>query len=349
MNSKIYKYSLNAVLVTAVGFSAFLISSDNVAPFTTQATVHNMIASVAPQVSGVVSQVNVKNGDFVNVGDVLFKVDGSSYSILADKAEAELTRASELDKAAVQSIMSAERTIELRKVALSNATSDYHRVQKLHSRKLATTKELDDSNLALASAKSGLDIAIAEYNQLKSTSHGKDLNSDIKVAMANLETAQLNLERTSVTAASSGYITNLQLHRGTYVSNGEHSLYLVDKSESWISADFNEKGIDKLSVGTEVRIVFDAKPGFVFTGYITSQDAAVYDQYNPSNQIATVSNDNHWIREQQKVRTRIHVINGNDTLIGGSRATVMVEAGNQFVDRIGAVWMQMVSLFRYIY
>jgi multidrug resistance efflux pump len=124
---------------------------------------------------------------------------------------------------------------------------------------------------------------------------------------------------------------------------------LVDEAHAWISADFNEKGIDKLTNGREVLVSFDALPGKVFSGEVSSQERAIYDTNNANGQLSSVTNDTRWIREQQKVRTRITVNELDPSMISGSRASVIVESGNPIMDVIGSAWIHLVAMFRYIY
>ncbi|MCF1430136.1 MAG: hypothetical protein LPD71_07260 [Shewanella sp.] len=63
MREVIYNTLLWAVIAVAVTFSVFLVMSDNLAPFTTQARLHKPVSNIDPEVSGVVTQVAVKNGE----------------------------------------------------------------------------------------------------------------------------------------------------------------------------------------------------------------------------------------------------------------------------------------------
>ena len=124
---------------------------------------------------------------------------------------------------------------------------------------------------------------------------------------------------------------------------------MVNEENNWLSADFNEKGVAHLQAGTHVWVAFDAIPGQVFPGTITDQDRAIFDSSNSANQLSDVANNTRWIREQQKIRTRIHVEDASTALIAGSRASVIVENGNGVINTIGYAWIKLVSWFRYIY
>ncbi|WP_231850937.1 HlyD family secretion protein [Aliivibrio salmonicida] len=174
-------------------------------------------------------------------------------------------------------------------------------------------------------------------------------NAAMKIALDNVASARLDLSNTDIQSTIDGVVTNLQLQKGSYINMGTPSLFVVNDKAEWISADFNEKGVSHLKTGNTTYVVFDALPGHVFDGKIISKDSAIFDVYNPTNQLASVENDDRWIRNQQKIRTRIAVDKMNNDLISGSRATVMVANGNPIIDAVGIAWMHFVSLFRYVY
>ncbi|MCE0493625.1 efflux RND transporter periplasmic adaptor subunit [Vibrio salinus] len=88
MKHDIYAYITTSVLAVAIGFSAFLVISDNKMPFTTQATVKTTSVDVVPEVSGYISQMMVKEGQPVTKGTLLFQIDQQNYQIALQKAQA---------------------------------------------------------------------------------------------------------------------------------------------------------------------------------------------------------------------------------------------------------------------
>ncbi|MEZ8094161.1 HlyD family secretion protein [Photobacterium swingsii] len=371
MKDAIYKYAIYAVLGCTIGFSAFLISSDNLSPFTTQATVHKNVANIAPQVSGVITHVNVQNGQVVKAGDVLFSIDKHSYTLAVRQAKAELDQAQEAHSAKWQELQSAEQILSQRNIEWHNTNNNLIRYQRLLYKGLITQQDFDDASASANVAKSAIAVAQADVLRIKAELFGNKIFEDqtdemttianntikyqaksaaITIAESKLASAKLDLARTDVIAQTAGTVSNLQLQTGSYISAGNVSLFLVNEATSWLSADFNEKGIAHLQTGNPVWISFDAFPGQVFAGTIINQDRAIFDASNPTNQLSTVVNDSRWIREQQKIRTRIHVNGANAALIAGSRASVIVKNGhNRVVDTIGYSWIQLVSWFRYIY
>ncbi|RJX66218.1 HlyD family secretion protein [Vibrio sinensis] len=349
MKETFYKYTIYVVFSITVLFSAFLLISDNVSPFTTQAALHRTIANIAPEVSGVVSKVMVKNGQQVSKGEALFSIDPSSYQLKVNQAKAELKQAREADSAKWQQLASVKQTLKQRQYERQNSLHKLARNQVLQSKGLITEQTYEDSRTDDHVAQSAVEAAQAEVRRIEVELSNQDKSASIQLAEAKLASAQLDLERTTVVAQTRGVITNLQLQAGSYINQGALALFVVNESNTWLSADFNEKGMNKLIANQPVLIAFDAIPGQVFHGYITTQERAIRDTDNNSAELSNVINDTRWIREQQKIRTRIDVKDLNPSLIAGSRASVIVENGNPLIDTIGDAWIHIVALFRFAY
>ena len=86
----------------ALSLSAFLLMTDNVSPFTTQATFYKSVVNIAPEVSGNITHVYVVNGQYVNANQPLFSIDEKPYQIAVAQAQAELQQAKEADAGAWQ-------------------------------------------------------------------------------------------------------------------------------------------------------------------------------------------------------------------------------------------------------
>ena len=348
MKGNVYKYAINVVLAITIGFSAFLILSDNVSPFTTQATVHRPIANIAPEVSGKITAVYITNGDHIRAGSLLFSIDKAKYQLAVEKAESQLQQAIESNHSKEQLLESSKLTLAQRQLELIDAKKDYHRYLTLDKKGLTNKKAIDDAKVALDLAINNIEIAKSNIEQINiELNHGD--NAAMKIARDNVASARLDLSNTEIRSTIDGVVTNLQLQKGSYINASTPSLFVVNDKAEWVSADFNEKGVSHLKTGNVTYVVFDALPGYVFDGKIISKDSAIFDIYNPTNQLASVENDDRWIRNQQKIRTRVAVDNMNSDLISGSRATVMVANGNPIIDAVGIAWMHFVSLFRYVY
>ena len=353
MTEKLYQYVLYTVLSVTVAFSIFLVATDNIAPFTTQASMHRNIATIAPETSGVINRVAVNNGQWVNAGDTLFTLDDQSYRLKVKQAKAELIQAEQTFQASEQQLNVAKQTLLQRQEQQQNTQAKLIRSKALYKKGLTTTQTIEDSQLNVKVAHSALLAAQADVLRIEAQLTDSDNNAAIQLARAKLASAELDQHHTRIVAQTAGVVTNLQLQPGSYISQGTTALLLVNESQAWLSADFNEKGISHLNQGNTAYIAFDALPGQVFIGHVESQERAIRDTNNSGGQLVDVANDSRWIREQQKVRVRIQVedldTNSKAQLISGARASVSMSNGSPAINAISSMWIHLVALFRYIY
>ncbi|BAJ02832.1 HlyD family secretion protein [Shewanella violacea] len=349
MKDKIYKYISYLILTVTVFFSVFLIVSDNIAPFTTQASVHKNVAIIAAEVSGLVTHISVDNGQRVNKGQLLFSIDQTSYRIAVNEAEAELHQAEENDSARWQELAITKQSRLQRQAEKDNFLHKLTRYQSLLKSGLITQEELDDIQLSYSISLSAVVAADAEVLRVSAELAQEKDSAAIELARAKLDQKKRDLVHTNIVSQVDGSVSNLQLEVGTYLSAGDIGLFLVNESHAWINADFNEKGVNYLHTDAEVLLVFDALPGEIFRGNIINQDRAIYDASSVGSKLSDVTNSDRWIREQQKIRTRIYIKELDPKLISGSRATVMVLNGNGIIDSFAMSWMKLISYFRYIY
>jgi multidrug resistance efflux pump len=100
-------------------------------------------------------------------------------------------------------------------------------------------------------------------------------NKDIAIASINstqaaLDSAIWQLDETTVRAPHDGFVPNLQLRPGSYVTSIAlaSSMAFVSDESSDIAASFSQSAIRRVDVGDEIEIVFNTIPGKVFSGKI---------------------------------------------------------------------------------
>src|SRR5690242_7062096 len=82
---------LTLVLIVAAGLLSYDLASYYLySPWTRDARVRANVVTVAPDVSGYVDDIRVRNDQFVHKGDVLFIIDQDRYRIALADAEAAL-------------------------------------------------------------------------------------------------------------------------------------------------------------------------------------------------------------------------------------------------------------------
>jgi multidrug resistance efflux pump len=148
-----------------------------------------------------------------------------------------------------------------------------------------------------------------------------------QTTLANLEQAQLNMQRTEVRSTVNGFVTNLLLRVGDYANKGSPNIAIVDSDSYWVTGYFEETKLGSFQVGDAAEVDLmgfkDKLAGHVesITRGISSPNAAVSTQGLPSVEAVYT-----WVRLAQRIPVRIKIdsVPPTITLAAGLTATVIV-------------------------
>jgi multidrug resistance efflux pump len=145
-------------------------------------------------------------------------------------------------------------------------------VQKLKAQiqQFVAQKKLAEINLARANSLVKTN-AIAQSDADTWQANRDVAIASINAAKASLASAQWQLDETTVRAPHDGFVPNLQLRPGNYVTSIPlaSSMAFISDESSDIVASFSQSSIRRVEVGNEIEIVFNMLPGKVFSGKIT--------------------------------------------------------------------------------
>ena len=169
-------------------------------------------------------------------------------------------------------------------------------------------------------------LVISAENREDAANVALSAQADYQLAQAQLQAAQLNLQRTRVLASVDGYVTNLNVHRGDYARMGEAKMAVVDQNSFWVYGFFEETKLPYIKLGDPADM--QLMSGEVIKGHVESQARAIYDRDNPQSRelTADVNPTFNWVRLAQRVPVRIHLDNvpAGVVLAAGMTCTVIV-------------------------
>jgi len=174
------------------------------------------------------------------------------------------------------------------------------------------------------------DLAVSVELQQTYETQAVAAQTQYQRAVANLDQARVNLERTVIRAPVSGWITNLLAQRGDFASGGQNLVSIVDADSFWVDGYFEESSIDRIHVGDAAEIRLMGHPE-ILHGHVDSMAHAInVANAQPNGQgVATVNPIFTWVRLAQRVPVRIHLddVPQNITLTAGMTATVQINPG----------------------
>lgn len=330
--------------------------SDKYLPYTANARVNAYVVPLSADVSGRLSKVYVTNNQLVKEGDKLLEIDAEKYQLVVDQARADLQQAGQGSDADMAGVTTAQARVAEAEANLANAKVKGERLIRLAEQGAASQSRADDAKTRIVASEAKLDSARSELQKAKSKLGGTGVdNAAVKVAMANLAKAELDLKRATVVAPSDGVISNFTIDVGHYANTGAPLLTFISIRDVWIQADMRENTLAHIKEGDRVDILLDAAPGRVYGGKIRSVGWGVSD--NTKDQLGTlttVSTTQGWLREAQ----HFPVIVDFDDLSeskgfkrAGGQANVIVYTGssNGFYNFFGRSWIKLLSWFSHVY
>jgi multidrug resistance efflux pump len=121
------------------------------------------------------------------------------------------------------------------------------------------------------------DMRLSQMTQLFERDAGRGFDvqqrqSEVDQLKAQLEGAQWNLDKTTVRAPASGYVTNVALRKGARVANLPLTpvMAFIDTSDTLIGVEINQNDARYIGPGQEVEVTFKFAPGRVFGGKVES-------------------------------------------------------------------------------
>jgi multidrug resistance efflux pump len=344
--------ALVALVVAAIALHVLL---DRLAPYTSEATLQAPVVGVAPEVSGDVIDVAVHDNQPVRAGDVLFHIDPQRYAAAVAQAEANLATASQQVGASTAALSAAEARVVEAKANLANVREQTARVLQLVQRGVYAQAQADTARAQLASAQAAVQTAESGLEEARRRLGAVDAdNPQIRLALAQLQRARIDLASTEVKAPVDGFVTNTVLAPGQYAATGRTMVTIIDTESAWVVANLPENALGNVRPGDAVAIAFNVHPGRVVQGRVESIASGVTQEIGGALQgaLPRVSERRRWLRDTQRIPVRIELLERSDipAFRVGSRASVVVitrEAG--IAAAIAHLWLRFVATANYAF
>jgi len=321
-----------AVVAIAVLYAFYyvLVASHYVS--TDDAYVGADVAQVTPLVSGAVKAVHVADTQMVKAGDVLVEIDPADATLAVARADAEYQRAlrtvrgdlATQDALAAQvnargaDIGSAKARVDAARAEAANAKIDYDRRQALAVSGAVSAEELSTTKTAYANAQAMLAAAEAAAAQATATQKAAqgtlaaqavmtqgsvDANPMVASARAALNTAKLDLERTTLRSPVDGIVTRRQVQIGQRVQTGAPLMTIVPTGQVYVDANFKEGQLKKVGVGQPAEMESDLYGGGVkFHGKVVGLAGGTGSAFAL---IPAQNATGNWIKVVQRLPVRI--------------------------------------------
>jgi len=213
---------------------------------------------VAPDVSGEVVFIAIKEGMRVKKNDLLLTIRPDDYLAILEQAEASLAQAKAGE-------LQAQAALEQAHASLLQDSVNFVRNKELYEDEVISKLDLENFELQYNISKSQYESAKLEV---------RAAYYRVQNAEASVKQARQNLDRTNIYASMDGTITELNVDIGQRVVGtsqmaGTEILKIADLSSMEVVVEVNENDIINVGLGDSAKIEVDAFPEQVFYGKVT--------------------------------------------------------------------------------
>ncbi len=208
--------------------------------------------------------------------------------------------------------------------ALEQAQADVEYYQALVSekrREAARRNQLGTSAMSReAIEQSNNDLQTSEHQLAKS--------------IATRDLAKIDLDRTAITAPSDGWVTNLNVYQGEFITRGSVAVALVQQHSFYVLAYLEETKLHGVEPGYRAEVT-PLGSNVVLRGTVDSVAAGVTNSSSSvdSKGMATVDSNLEWVRLAQRVPVRIRLDQQpSNRFPAGTTATVVITGQSDRVD-----------------
>ena len=320
----------------AVGVSRWRVYLEN--PWTRDGMVQANVIQLVPRVSGPIVTLPIRDNQFVHAGDLLLEIDPRTYQASLDQARAQLDQAGGNIKASMKQIESARAGIEVSRASISQAEDMGAQLTAVIARNKAELERQQEmlpkkatSQKALERAQAMYDVSLEEKKTAEAGVHQAeakllesqaalaeaqarlgtlgDANPQLRLALAGVRQAELNLEFTKIQAPTDGYVANLRLRLGSHVVANQPALALVDTASYWVDGFFKENQVGGIHSGERAVVTLMSYPDRPLAGVVDSVGWGISQQDGSTgvDLLPKVSATFEWIRLAQRIPVRVHL------------------------------------------
>lgn len=198
--------------------------------------------NIATKLPGRLREISVEEGDMVEPGEVLARLDTHELEARLKQAQAHVQQAR-------QNRAYAKAVVAQRKSELALAEKNLQRSESLYVNKNISLVQLQQHETALKSAKAGLAAARAQV---------VSSDASIKAAEAEVETIQVNIDDCTLRSSVRGRVLYRLSEPGEVLGGGGKVVTLLKLDDVFMTIFLPTSEAGRVMIGSEARIVLDA-------------------------------------------------------------------------------------------
>jgi len=290
---------------------------------------------ISTDVSGMVKEIDVKNNQHVEDGQVLFRLDDLPFRLALERADAQVGVVRNDLNALKANYRDMQAQIKQAQDDIDYYDREFHRQQDLAAKNIASQQTFDAARRNWQNAQQKL----ASLNQ-QLAAIAANLNGDPNIpveqhpryrdAVAQRNEAARQLDHTVVKAPFAGIVTNVpSLAPGKYLQASPTPFYLVATDYVWVDSNPKETELTNVRPGQPVMVTVDTYPDVEWHGAVESISPAAAQEFSL---LPAQNTSGNWVKVVQRIPMRVRLDTSNKNLPplrAGMSVEVNVDTGHQ--------------------
>lgn len=286
--------------------------------------------AISADVGARVVAVEVKDNQPVKAGQVLFRLDDSSYRIALEKAQAQLASTRLQIDGLRATYRQRQADVKAAADTLAYMQREADRQEQLLASHVTSQQKYDEARHNLDNARQQFSSAEQQLsNVLASLGGDPNIETDqhplVLQAKAQVDQAALDLSDTVVPAPANGYVTLVdKLPVGQYLTAATPAFDLISTDHVWIEANFKETDLTRMRPGQAATCAIDTYPDRSFTAHVNSISAGTGAEFSV---LPPQNSTGNWVKIVQRIPVRLVIDNPDPDhpLRAGMSATCEVD------------------------
>lgn len=245
-----------ASLLAAGGWAAWTLRQTNALPegiVASNGRVEATQVEIATKMAGRVIEIVPREGDMVDVGSVVARLDRAEIDAQFRQAQAEAQRARKTLDAATAALAS-------RKADLTLAQQELDRTTILLKKGFATKQRLDQRRQQMSSASAAVEGANAQIEEAQAA---------IRAADAQVDRLKTIVNDATITSPVRGRVQYRLIEPGAVLPAGGRIATVLDLKDVYMTIFLSARDAGRVMVGDDARVVLDVAPDRVFPAYVS--------------------------------------------------------------------------------
>ncbi len=271
--------------------------------------------AMAPDVSGRLIAVPIKENQAVAVGDLLAEIDPAPYALRVREAraalatvKAQLALTTRQVAAQASGADAAQTQIQRAEAQRSLAHDTLNRIMPLLDKGYVTEQQVAEAKTNEKAADAALLAATQQARQARqSVGDTESLLAQLESAEARLALAERDLRNTKITAPFDGLIVGLDRAEGAYAVAGQPLFSLIKTRDWYAVGNFRETELPRIAPGDPVTVWLLSDDNHPIQGHVESLGRGIRPEDGPGPYLPTVGRTLNWVIVAQRFPVRVHL------------------------------------------